>query len=160
MKIGYEVGRGRTFTPSMNASWIDEFNELLNKENLSRNALTEKLIEDGLKYNKRDYILLEANGLSPEQASLLGTEAGQEILKNVLKLLLGDSSATLGNSPLLVASSNVSQSLKPIENNPKVNDSDKDRPKDQLSSGDRKSPLDKLRNKMTKINDSVNDFKE
>lgn len=92
MKIGYEAGRGRTFTPSMNAVWLEEFNEMLNRENLSRNALTEKLIEDGLKFNRNEHILLETENLSKEQIALLSSKAGQQILKNVIKLLLGESS--------------------------------------------------------------------
>lgn len=137
MKSGYEVGKGRTFTPSTNAKWIDEFNDLLNQSNLSRNALTEKLIEDGLKYNNRKFIVLDAADLTPEQVEILSSEPGREILKNVLKLLLGEQKTFEGNL-LNVKSENKNESFQNVEeklvqNNP---------------------ALEKARNKIKKLNDS------
>ena len=151
MKIGYEAGKGKTFTPSTNANWTDEFNQMLNNGNLSRNALTEKLIEDGLKYNKQEHILLEASGLSPRQAEILNSEAGQEILKNVLRLLLGESSEVLAS---VAATSVPSYQAEPIQNTSKI-----DPPKEQTleeNSAVKKKPkaLDKLRNKMQNINEA------
>ena len=50
---GYEAGRGRTFTPTVNADWINEFNELMVDLDVSRNELTETLIREGLQARKR-----------------------------------------------------------------------------------------------------------
>lgn len=83
---GYTPGQGRTFTPSLTAKWTDEFNELLNKSGVSRNALTEELIEIGLKFKKNEHLLISTSTLTPEQIELLSSPQGQTILLNVAYL--------------------------------------------------------------------------
>lgn len=87
---GYTPGQGRTFTPSLTAKWTDEFNELLNKSGVSRNALTEELIEIGLKFKKNEHLLISTSTLTPEQIELLSSPQGQTILLNVALMLLGN----------------------------------------------------------------------
>lgn len=141
MKIGYEAGLGRTFTPSTNAKWIDSFNDMLNSDNLSRNALTEKLIEEGIRYSKKEYVIMEAEGLSQEQAALLSSKAGQEILKNVVNLLLGNSPAIIGGDLLKIGNESEVNSI--------VAEIDK---KEPMKSG--ASALDKLKKKMNHLNET------
>ncbi|WP_221568929.1 hypothetical protein [Alkalihalobacillus sp. TS-13] len=101
--IGYEPGKGRTFTPSLNASWCESFNQILTDYKqkgftISRNKLTEKMIEDGLKYQtthiqtargEEHVLTVPLTTFSPQEVDLLQSEHGQVILRNVLKLLLG-----------------------------------------------------------------------
>jgi hypothetical protein len=88
---GYEPGVGRTFTPSKKATWTEEFNELLNEGTFySRNQLTEKLIEDGLRLNSPSNLTLKCKGLSSEQIKLLQSEQGQQILMNIINTVLGN----------------------------------------------------------------------
>lgn len=88
---GYEPGVGRTFTPSKKASWTEEFNRLLNDGTFySRNQLTEKLIEDGLRLNSPENLTLKCKGLSSEQIKLLQSEQGQQILMNIINTVLGN----------------------------------------------------------------------
>ncbi|MBM7554522.1 hypothetical protein [Thalassobacillus pellis] len=65
---------------------------------ISRNKLTEKLLEDGLRsqspsffqQSDRDSVLtIPLSGFSPAEVALLQSKQGQRILYNVLQLLLG-----------------------------------------------------------------------
>ncbi|MEC3018362.1 hypothetical protein P9Z80_13810 [Bacillus cereus] len=88
---GYEPGKGRTFTPSTDAKWTDEFNQMISELGVSRNKLTEKLIEDGLRINRNSgsYIPLSTENLSQEQIEVLSSKMGQEILLNLAFSMLG-----------------------------------------------------------------------
>lgn len=80
---GYIPGQGRTFTPSLNGNWTEEFNKILEKENLSRNSLTLELIEMGLKVKRNDHLFIST------QVEILSSNEGQKILLNVALMLSG-----------------------------------------------------------------------
>lgn len=114
---GYDPGVGRTFTPSKKASWTEEFNRLLNDGTFySRNQLTEKLIEDGLRLNSPDNLTLKCKGLSSEQIKLLQSEQGQQILMNIINTVLGNG----GGFPFTASElpSNSSEMAQNQENKP------------------------------------------
>lgn len=92
-KVGYSPGQGRTFTPSISCKWTDEFNYILEKENVSRNALTEELIELGLSTRNNKRIYIPSDGLTDDQIELLSSAEGQKILLNVALMLTGNSNA-------------------------------------------------------------------
>ena len=53
MVNGYEPGVTKPFTPKTKASWTSEFERLLNESGMSRNELTDHLIQLGIKnYDK------------------------------------------------------------------------------------------------------------
>jgi hypothetical protein len=95
---GYEAGKGRTFTPSIDAKWINEFNEMKLELGISRNKLTEKLIQDGLKFNRNSgssgalYIPLTTENLSQGQIEMLSSSMGQEMLLNLALTMIGGTS--------------------------------------------------------------------
>lgn len=91
---GYIPGKGRTFTPSYNATWTDSFNEIMIEQKFSRNKLTEKLIEDGIKYNKlfsEDNVLPLSlpEGLSEEQIKVIKSDQGLKMISNFIGVILG-----------------------------------------------------------------------
>ncbi|MGP9043228.1 hypothetical protein [Cytobacillus kochii] len=88
-KSGYIPGQGRTFTPSLNGNWTEEFNKILEKENLSRNSLTEALIEMGLKVKRNDHLFISTEDLTSDQIEILSSNEGQKILLNVALMLSG-----------------------------------------------------------------------
>ncbi|MED2033017.1 hypothetical protein ACQVQ3_24650 [Bacillus cereus] len=96
--VGYEAGKGRTFTPSIDAKWINEFNEMKSELGISRNKLTEKLIQDGLKFNRNSgssgalYIPLTTENLSQGQIEMLSSSMGQEMLLNLALTMIGGTS--------------------------------------------------------------------
>lgn len=94
-KVGYAPGQGRTFTPSLSGKWMEEFNSLLEQEGLSRNALTEELIECGLKVKNHEHLFISAENLSSEQVALLSSKEGQQMLLNVALLLVGNPNNSL-----------------------------------------------------------------
>lgn len=117
---GYEAGRGKTFTPSKNAGWVEEFNKILQDKfnsgtRVSRNALTEQLIEEGLKNRATNStsIVIPEDGFTPEQIALLKSDQGQTILKNLIKMILG-----MGSTPLFTLDTQVNQ---PIPDSPTNN---------------------------------------
>lgn len=97
-KVGYIPGQGRTFTPSLNANWTNEFAEILEREKISRNALTEELIELGLRFKRNDHLLISTENLTTEQISLLSSKEGQQILLNVALMLIGQPTSILNVS--------------------------------------------------------------
>lgn len=110
---GYEPGRGKTFTPSKNAGWVEEFNKILQDKfnsglRVSRNALTEQLIEEGLKnlVTNSTSIIIPGEDFTPEQIALLKSDQGQTILKNLIKMILG-----MGSTPLFTLDTQVNQSI-------------------------------------------------
>lgn len=92
-KVGYSPGQGRTFTPSVDAKWTEQFNQILIEQGISRNKLTEKFIIDGLKSNnsKDLSVPLSVGNLSEEQINLLKSEAGQALLLNLALAMLNGS---------------------------------------------------------------------
>lgn len=98
--VGYAPAQGRTFTPSASAKWTDEFSEMMAETGLSRNKLTEKLIEDGLRVNRSKgmQIPLITQDLSKEQIELLSSDVGQQMLVNIaLSMIGGTGLVNLGN---------------------------------------------------------------
>lgn len=105
---GYGRGAGRSFTPSVDAEWVDDFNELLEQYNsdgvkYSRNKLTEKLISDGLKYNNAHHsqkdivnVSFSKKEFSEKQLEILQNEVGLNILKNLLKAALSEDGYKFG----------------------------------------------------------------
>lgn len=106
---GYAPGTGRQFTPSIDATWTDDFNELLKEYNsnhkYSRNRLTEKCIQLGMKVlqegesttskvaSNSDGIFIPYDRLSHTQIEFLNTQEGQTALIGIIKMLfLGDPS--------------------------------------------------------------------
>lgn len=97
---GYEAGQQRSFAPSTNAEWVHEFNKLLFElnskgDNISRNKLTEKLIEDGLIYNnihpaQRETISFKTEGFTQEELRVLRSEVGHDLVKRALVRLLNE----------------------------------------------------------------------
>lgn len=90
-KSGWEAKLGGTFTPPSSAeSWTDEFNQLLEQENTSRNKLTSKLIADGLKYRK---LFASANDTNVIQAEMIAhffkTQEGQKMIVELLSSAMG-----------------------------------------------------------------------
>lgn len=112
-KAGYAPGQGRTFTPSLTGKWTEEFNQILESEGMSRNALTEELIEVGLKIKRNEHLFISTSNLTSEQIALLSSNEGQQILLNVALLLTGNSNQILMNS------TNI-KSQEPVLNRPTV----------------------------------------
>jgi len=120
-KKGYEPGKPNSFTPTVNAPWITTFNEMLKEYNdnglrMSRNRLTEKLIEDGLKYNQRtvdnrnDLVTIDTDDLDSDQINILNSVQGQQMLKSVIRVILAQlssSSVSVPNVELAVAAENT-----------------------------------------------------
>lgn len=122
IKAGYIPGKGRTFTPSLTASWIEEFNELLNKSGVSRNSLTEELIELGLRSKRNEHLLISTNSLTPEQIELLSSEQGQTILLNVALMLMGQQNAILPSATFQASSLEIASAVtEPITSQPEIN---------------------------------------
>lgn len=100
---GYVAGSGATFTPSKKATWTEEFNDLLVTTGMSRNALTDQLIEVGLahKNQQKPSEKLEADTLfnnayfSPMERELLKTSTYQQIIREFAKSLLTNSRAAM-----------------------------------------------------------------
>ncbi|HWO74713.1 MAG TPA: hypothetical protein VNM69_02210 [Bacillus sp. (in: firmicutes)] len=86
-KLSYYIsGKVTTFTPSTNAEWVNEFNDIVRKEEVSRNSLTEKLIQEGLKTYNGNALVINVDGLTREQTNLL-----EETILNFKKMLLSSS---------------------------------------------------------------------
>jgi hypothetical protein len=85
---GYEAGRGRTFTPTVYADWIVEFNELMVDLDVSRNELTETLIKEGLQARKRGFEDLKGF-LSSQEIEFLKTPMGKKLLEDYSGLFFG-----------------------------------------------------------------------
>lgn len=97
---GYSAGKGITFTPSKDATWVEDFNAiLLHNENIKRNALTEVLIKEGLKSYKNNsnsslelkveqiepYMsIIDYSRYSKEELELLNTS----IVKNAINMFI------------------------------------------------------------------------
>lgn len=97
---GYKAGSGATFTPSKKASWIEGFNDLLVTTGMSRNALTDHLIEVGLAHNntqEKSLDKIETDTLfnnayfSPRERELLNTSTYQQIIREFAKSLISNS---------------------------------------------------------------------
>jgi hypothetical protein len=95
---GYEPRKNITFTPSSQAHWTDHFNKLLvslNEQgfNVSRNLLTERLIEEGLKtyspLGDSKILNIECTEYTSEQLELLRSPQCQQVIKNFLNMMLG-----------------------------------------------------------------------
>lgn len=86
---GYEAGRGRTFTPTVNADWINEFNTLMVDLGKSRNELTEYLIKEGLQSRNRGFEQL--NFMSSQELEFIKTPVGRKLLKDYSTLYFGKS---------------------------------------------------------------------
>jgi len=108
-KKGYIPGTGSTFTPSNNAQWTDQFEQLLEDKKVSRNKLTEQLISDGLKMQNSEFIMIPVNNLTAEQLMLLNSEQGKQILVNIALMMVGQSQQPIAFSQVMNAttSSNV-----------------------------------------------------
>lgn len=98
--VGYTSGEQRSFAPSVNAAWVDEFNKVLFElnqkgESVSRNKLTEKLIEDGLKYNnlhpkQREVISFKTAHFNAEELNILKSEVGLDLVRRAILRLLDE----------------------------------------------------------------------
>jgi hypothetical protein len=89
-KMGlYEAGKTTTFTPSVNADWTKEFNQIAEQGKWSRNRLTEKLIIDGIRVNRGNAITINLEAIEPQQLKFLQSEQGQQIVVNLLKVMIG-----------------------------------------------------------------------
>ncbi|MCA1064497.1 hypothetical protein QTG56_23090 (plasmid) [Rossellomorea sp. AcN35-11] len=106
---GYAPGTGRQFTPSIEATWTTEFNDLLqeynNNHKYSRNRLTEKCIQLGMKVlqegeqpsssvsSDSEGIFIPYDKLTQTQIEFLKSQEGQTALIGIIKMLfLGDPS--------------------------------------------------------------------
>jgi hypothetical protein len=116
---GYEPGKGRTYTPSLEVTWIKDFNNLLNERNInrrtSRNELTSELIHYGLQYLKNmdvdnEPIVISSNEYTEEQLEILKSETGQRIIKNIINAAIFGSSLNLdlSNKPPVIMDKNES----------------------------------------------------
>lgn len=104
-KEGYIPGINITFTPSKKADWTEEFNQLLEKSDLSRNKLTSDLISDGLKYRKlkehdKDYVFIPNESFSKEQKAILNSKEGQFIIRNLIQAALFGNAQLNFNQPV------------------------------------------------------------
>lgn len=92
-------GSGITFTPNKDDEQLcNDFNELLPKFR-NRSDLVRQLIVDGIKAQQageQGGVFIPIDGLSEDEAKLLQSEEGMNILLNVAKLLLGKSAGGLG----------------------------------------------------------------
>ncbi|MDP4084715.1 MAG: hypothetical protein Q8934_08890 [Bacillota bacterium] len=100
---GYEAGKPTSFTPSRQATWLERFNQLLDEHrDLSRNKLTERLLEEGMDaWNRKpsntkegnqanlrphsvpsNAVTLECEGLSSEQLKLLNSPEFKGIIQS------------------------------------------------------------------------------
>ncbi|CAN7762118.1 hypothetical protein LJR153_007105 [Paenibacillus sp. LjRoot153] len=84
---GYEAGRGRTFTPTVNADWINEFNTLMVDLGKSRNELTEVLIREGLQARNRGFEQLDF--MSSQEIEFIKTPVGRKVLQDYTTLFFG-----------------------------------------------------------------------
>ncbi|KAB2329460.1 hypothetical protein [Bacillus mesophilum] len=121
---GYEAGKSTSFTPARNANWIDEFNEMLISEDISRNKLTERLIQEALKARKEggfakvnqpqtrqasfggDSITLKCDGFSEEEIRLITSPDFSYVIKNFLHRLL-ESHEQIGSEVIASTRTNV-----------------------------------------------------
>lgn len=110
MKAGYEPGQTTSFTPSRQAEWIQDFNQILGQNShSSRNKITELLLEKGIQAYKHDSVVkdseipvveslpvlkgsvtLKCDNLSSEQKELLQTSHYQNLLEEFVLQLFGD----------------------------------------------------------------------
>ncbi|HHW39335.1 MAG TPA: hypothetical protein GXX18_19310 [Bacillales bacterium] len=90
---GYEIQKGRTYTPSIeDQRWLDDFNDLLKSQGISRNALTSKCLEIGVRYLKNGYaednngLYLGLNNLrlTRSEIDFLKSEQGQKVIGNIM----------------------------------------------------------------------------
>lgn len=89
----YERGKGRTFTPSSEALWVEDFNRTIDKEKVSRNKLTEMLIELGLNYKQtviddNSVSLPIPEDLSQDQVKFLKSDQGKQMISNMISYVL------------------------------------------------------------------------
>lgn len=156
-KAGYGPGKGRTFTPSIQAKWTESFNEFLERSpGISRNSLTEKLIEEGMKARSGSGLSLPLENLTSAQIEMLSSEEGKQMLLNVSLLLLGNPQG-LSNfqaiNPVKVSSPEVirvTNSETIIENSNNKNENE--------HIIEKLDPKQKLLAKMAKLNKSKNNL--
>lgn len=102
---GYQAGIPITFTPSRQAEWVDEFNDMLERENYSRNKLTELLVSVGMEAQRNNssvekvsenrtvavddsnLLTLPSDNFSQEQIELLKTGHYQSLIETFINQL-------------------------------------------------------------------------
>ncbi|WP_026701645.1 hypothetical protein [Salibacterium aidingense] len=102
-KAGYKKGTGRTFTPSLKADWVDDFNRVLEKEpGWSRNQLTEYYIRKGMEESNagdRSTITVNHDDLTEDQVAFLQSEEGRTFIGNVISYVLAGTGKERANAP-------------------------------------------------------------
>ena len=91
----YVAGSGTTFTPSRNATWPEEFNELLVSTGMSRNKLTEHLLSQALQNRKNqtrsnESSIFNTSKYSKEELELLSTTYFQNAIEKFIRVLLSE----------------------------------------------------------------------
>ncbi|HZH59654.1 MAG TPA: hypothetical protein VEY70_08775 [Metabacillus sp.] len=84
---GYMPGVQCPFTPSRKATWTGTFNSLLEQEGISRNKLTEKLIQEALENRGKRVVTFDCSELSVEEAELLQNPVIQKMVIQMIRSL-------------------------------------------------------------------------
>ncbi|UOE78389.1 hypothetical protein [Parageobacillus thermoglucosidasius] len=82
---GYTPGVQCPFTPSRKATWTDDFNRLLEQEGISRNKLTEILIQEALENRTKKVVKFDCSELSSEEIELLQNPIIQRMVIQMIK---------------------------------------------------------------------------
>ena len=106
---GYTPGDTTSYTPSRDASWTEDFNEMMFEEHerrgTTRNKFTTQLLEEAIRNRKmkgsQDYGL-DQSQFSEEELALLKTEAGQKMISNLVQAALRGHIRTNGDSESVV----------------------------------------------------------
>jgi hypothetical protein len=87
--VGYEAGRGKTFTPTVGATWINDFLQMMKDSKKSRNEVTEILIKEALDARKGLGSNVESLNLSPRELEFLMTPVGRKIISDYSQAYYG-----------------------------------------------------------------------
>jgi len=82
---GYMPGVQCPFTPSRKATWTDAFNRLLETEGVSRNRLTEILIQEALENRTKRVVTFDHDDLTTEEAELLQNPMIQKMIISMIR---------------------------------------------------------------------------
>lgn len=87
--VGYEAGRGKTFTPTVGASWINDFLQTMKDSKKSRNEVTEILIKEALDARKGLGSNIEHLNLNQRELEFIMTPVGRKIVSDYSQAYYG-----------------------------------------------------------------------
>jgi hypothetical protein len=108
--VGYEAGRGKTFTPTVGAMWINDFLQIMIDSKKSRNEVTEMLISEALDARRGLGSNVESLNLTLRELEFLKTPVGRKIISDYSQVFYGEQAYQGSEQGAIIDHSHVSQS--------------------------------------------------